>query len=101
MQIRSVGKPPTMSDPLIRVAILDDDESVRKALSRLLRAAGMDTESFETGESFLQSLFDRCPDCLLLDVRMPSMNGEEVLDRLSAMECIVPVIVITAHEDDC
>jgi FixJ family two-component response regulator len=89
-----------MSDARIRVAIVDDDESVRKALSRLLRSAGLDAESFGSGEEFLRSLSHHRPDCLLLDVRMPDMDGVEVVDRLQKMNCSLPVIVITAHEEE-
>ncbi len=79
---------------------MDDDASVRKALGRLLRSAGMASEIFDGAAAFFQSLSDHAPDCLLLDVRMPDMSGEEVLDRLSSMECRVPVIVITAYDED-
>jgi FixJ family two-component response regulator len=81
----------------IRVAILDDDESVRRALVRLLRTAGIVSEAFGAGEDYLQSLSHHAPDCLLLDVRMPDMSGEEVLERLTAMQCQTPVVIITAH----
>ena len=89
-----------MTDARNRVAIVDDDESVRRALRRLLQSAGIDSEGFGSGQTFLDSLSDRRPDCLLLDVRMGDINGEEVLENLAAMKCTVPVIIITAHEDD-
>jgi len=83
------------------VSIVDDDASVRRSTGRLIRSLGLQAETFASADDFLSSGRADQTACLLLDVRMPSMNGEEVLDRLSAMECIVPVIVITAHEDDC
>jgi FixJ family two-component response regulator len=84
----------------IHVAIVDDDDSVRKALSRLLRSAGMDPEGFESGEAFLQSLGTRQPDCLLVDVCMPGMDGAELLEHLAELGYSVPAIVITAHDSE-
>jgi FixJ family two-component response regulator len=89
-----------MTTTRIQVAIVDDDDSVRKALSRLLRSAGMDPESFDSGEMFLESLCDRQPDCLLVDVCMPGMDGLELLQRMTDADCHVPAIVITAHDDE-
>ena len=83
-----------------RVAIVDDDESVRRALGRLLRSAGMLPECFDSAEAFLDSLATRRPDCLLVDVRMPGMDGSELLQRLSELGHCIPAVVITAHEDD-
>ena len=89
-----------MTDTPIRVAIVDDDASIRRALARLLRAAGMESETFDGGEAFLQSLSDHRPDCLLLDSRMSHMTGEQVLEQLAAIHCDVPAVIITAHDDD-
>lgn len=89
-----------MAKPQISVAVVDDDESVRKALCRLLHSAGIESEAFAGGEPFIQSLVRRTPDCVLLDVRMPDMDGEEVLERLDSMKCHIPVIVVTAHDEE-
>jgi FixJ family two-component response regulator len=82
------------------VVVVDDDDSVRKALARLLRAARMDVETFASGDGFLQSLGGRQPDCLILDIRMPGMTGPHLRDRLAALGYRIPIIFITAHAED-
>lgn len=89
-----------MDTPRTTVAVVDDDESVLKALSRLLRSAGMDALAFSSGEGLLENLPDVRPDCLLVDICMPGMDGGELLQRLNAIGCNVPAIVITAHDDE-
>jgi FixJ family two-component response regulator len=81
------------------VAVVDDEESVRKALIRLLRAADMDAESFASGEAFLNSLDKFRPDCVVLDLQMPGLTGRDVQKRLISMQINLPVILITAHDD--
>jgi FixJ family two-component response regulator len=61
-----------------RVFVVDDDHSVRKALGRLLRAAGYETELFEAAEAYLARAAPEPPACLLLDIRMPGMTGLEL-----------------------
>ena len=80
------------------VAIVDDEEPVRKALKRLLRASGLDAESFATGKDFLDAAVQREPDCVLLDLHMPRMSGLQVLRALQAARRILPIVVITAHD---
>ena len=80
------------------IAIVDDEESVRKALVRLLQAAGFATSSFASGNEFLESWhFDR-PDCLVLDVQMPGLSGMEVQQALTVAGARFPVVMITAHD---
>jgi FixJ family two-component response regulator len=81
------------------VAVVDDEESVRRALIRLLRAANMDAESFASGEAFLESLDKFRPDCVVLDLQMPGLTGRDVQKRLLSMKINLPVILITAHDD--
>ena len=81
------------------VAVVDDEESVRKALIRLLRAANMDAEAFASGEAFLNSLDKFRPDCVVLDLQMPGLTGRDVQKRLISMQINLPVILITAHDD--
>jgi len=81
------------------VAVVDDEESVRKALLRLLRAANMDAEAFASGEAFLNSLEKFRPDCVVLDLQMPGLTGRDVQRRLMSMQISMPVILITAHDD--
>lgn len=80
------------------IAVLDDEEPVRKALERLLRSAGMRVEVFKTGGDFLHSLATSSPDCLVLDLHMAGVNGFEVLTRLKAIGASLPVVVITGHD---
>jgi len=86
----------TAGRPLI--AVVDDEEPVRRALARMLNASNFETEVFATGQEFLQALQARCPDCLLLDYQMPGLNGREVQRQLSSARVRVPVIVVTAHD---
>ena len=88
------------SKPLI--AIVDDDESVCRAVRRLVRSLSMDAETFTSGKQFLD-LVDAMPSfqpaCLVLDVQMPEMNGLEVQNRLALSGNKIPVIFITAHDE--
>jgi CheY-like chemotaxis protein len=81
------------------IAILDDEEHYRRALSRLLEAHGYDVASFSAGEELIAEMAQRPFDCVLLDLHMPGMNGFEVLARLRDQPAPPPVIVITAHDD--
>lgn len=89
------------SKPLI--AIIDDDESVCRAVKRLVRSVGMDGETFGSGQQFfdlLDAMPSFQPDCLILDVQMPGMNGLGVQERLAKSAAnTVPVIFITAHDE--
>jgi FixJ family two-component response regulator len=84
------------------IAIVDDDESVCRAVRRLVRSLAMDAETFSSGQDLLD-LLDAMPsfqpDCLILDVQMPGMNGLEVQERLAACGNTFPVIFITAHDE--
>ena len=81
------------------IAILDDEEHYRRALSRLLRAHGYEVASFSTGEELVAEVAQRAFDCVLLDLHMPGMTGFDVLARLRGQPTPPPVIVITAHDD--
>ena len=81
-----------------RIALVDDEESVRKAMSRLLRSAGMEVLTFASGSSFLQVARAVPFDCLVLDLHMPEMNGFELHERLVREGFRVPVVVITGHD---
>jgi len=80
------------------IAVVDDEESIRKALTRLLRSAGMDVGTFPSGVEFLESIRARRPDCVVLDLHMPLMNGFEVQARLAKLSAPVPVVIITGHD---
>jgi FixJ family two-component response regulator len=81
------------------VAVVDDEESVRCALARLLRASGFDAECFASGEAFLGSLAGRRPDCVVLDLQMGGMSGRDVQRQLIGLPTSVPLIIITAHDE--
>ena len=79
------------------ISVVDDDESVRESLDGLIRSVGFAVRVFPSAEEFLNSNHLCDTDCLLLDVRMPGMNGIELHRRLVANHCEIPVIIITAH----
>ena len=80
-----------------RVVVIDDDEAVLDLLRVLLEAEGLDVETFERAGAFLQRAEAPLPGCLLTDVRMPEMDGLELLRALSARGPLPPVIVVTGH----
>ncbi len=88
-----------MAAPLL-ISIVDDDESVREALCGLLRSVGFAVNAFASAEQYLTSDQPRSADCLVLDVRMPGMSGIELQRQLVAGHSEIPVIFITAHEDE-
>jgi FixJ family two-component response regulator len=88
-----------MVPSLALIAILDDEEKLRHALARLLKAHGYAVASFATGEEFLAETAQRHFDCVLLDLTMPGMSGFDVLEALQARVSPPPVIVITAHDE--
>ena len=81
------------------VAIVDDEEGIRKALSRLLRASGLDAESYANGQDFLDAAAAYRPDCVVLDLHMPGMSGLQVLRKLKAAGQRLSIVVITAHDE--
>ena len=83
----------------LRIAIVDDDESVRKALKRLLRAANLDADAFASGREFLDSLAAQLPDCIVLDLHMPGMNGLDIQQQLARGGRQMPIVVITGHDE--
>jgi len=81
------------------IFIIDDDDAVRLSLQAMLGACGYETESFESGVHFLNRPRNGLEGCILLDVRMPDINGLEILKILKKESCAVPVIIITGHGD--
>jgi FixJ family two-component response regulator len=82
------------------VAVVDDDESVSRAIKRLLRFTGLAADTFKTGNDFLdvfESIPSYRPACIVLDVQMPGLNGLEVQQRLAGSG--IPVIFITARDE--
>ena len=91
------GDGESMSPPLI--AVVDDEASVRKALGRLLRAAGFDSRAFASGSEFLAACRREPPDCAVLDMHMPEMSGLEVLKRMNSSGLFLPMVLITADDE--
>jgi len=85
-----------ITKPLI--AVVDDDKSVLRSLSRLLRSAGYAVQSFGSAQEFLVSVATLSPQCLVLDVQMPGMSGFELHGRLKDLGHQIPVVYITAHD---
>ena len=83
----------------IYVAVVDDDESLRRSLSRLLRAAGFQPIGYPSAEAFLDD--DKRPgfDCLVFDIRMDGMSGLDLQEQLAESGSATPIIFITAHDD--
>ena len=84
------------SRPLI--AVVDDEEPVRIALERLLRSAGFNVATFPSGTEFIETLKIHRPDCVVLDLHMPFVNGFYVQTCLAGAGIGLPVIVITGHD---
>jgi len=82
------------------VAIIEDDESYRVAVRRLLKSAGFSARSFASAEDFLSSGEQRETGCLIADIRMPGMSGLDLQSKLNSDHCPIPTIFITAHGDD-
>ena len=84
----------------ITIAIVDDDEAVRSGISRLLRSLGFTAISFSSAEEFLDSGQARASSCVVTDVRMPGMSGIELQQELSAQGLRVPVIFMSAFDEE-
>ncbi len=86
------AQPPT-------VFLIDDDPSVRRGLARLLRIAEINVEAFASAADFLARAHHAGPGCIVLDVRMPGLNGLDLQAELTKAEYSMPVIFISAHGD--
>jgi FixJ family two-component response regulator len=82
------------------VAVVDDDESFRGALQRLLKSAGFPVRSFASAEDFLKSGKQHETGCLIADIRMPGMSGLDLQAKLNADHFPIPTIFISAHGDE-
>ena len=88
-----------MSEPGPIIFVVDDDASVRDAISNLLEAVGLRTKSFASTEAFWKEARPDVPSCLILDVRLPGASGLEFQQTLIKNGFSVPIIFITAHGD--
>ena len=82
------------------VMIVDDDDSIRKSVRRLMKSYGFAVETFASAEEFLASDRVDKTSCLILDVQMPGMNGLELQKSLIASGRVIPIVFITAYSDD-
>jgi FixJ family two-component response regulator len=83
----------------IYIAVIDDDESICRSMSRLLRAAHLQPITYPSAEAFLADTKRPKFDCLLLDIQLKGMSGLDLSRRLSAVKDATPVVFITAHDD--
>jgi FixJ family two-component response regulator len=82
------------------ISIVDDDDAVRNSLDDLIRSIGFRTQGFPSAEAFLNSNQASGTACLILDVRMPGMNGLDLQRQMVAANWRIPVVFITSHADD-
>jgi FixJ family two-component response regulator len=82
------------------VSVVDDDESVRESLPDLLRVLGFAVEAFSSAEEFLASPSLRQTRCVILDIAMPGMSGYDLERELRRREHDIPIVFISAHEDE-
>jgi FixJ family two-component response regulator len=82
------------------VAIVEDDESYRLAMQRLLKSEGFSVQSFQSAEDFLNSGCQQETGCLIADIRMPGMSGLDLQAKLNEDHCPIPIIFVTAHGDE-
>ena len=82
------------------VYIVDDDDLVRKGLARLMRAGGFRPKTYASPEIFLDEVGTEAPACILLDITMPHMSGLQVQEQLRARGNRIPVIAVSARDDD-
>ena len=81
------------------VFVVDDDEGARTSVRALVRSMGIQAQTFESAEAFLEALDPDAPGCLVTDVRMLGMSGIELQEKLAADGILLPVIIITAHAE--
>jgi FixJ family two-component response regulator len=81
------------------VHIVDDDESLRRAMDSLCRSVGFQTRTYGSAQEFLDARREDTPGCLILDVRLPGMSGLDFQSKLVALGIHFPVILVTGHGD--
>jgi two-component system response regulator FixJ len=87
----------TNSTPAVHV--IDDDAGMRKSIQMLLQSANLKTLVYDSAEAFLDDYHANHCGCIVLDLRMPGIGGIELLQRLSAIQCDMPIIIISGHAD--
>ena len=87
-----------MRETRLRVAVVDDEETVRRALGRFFQAAGYDVETYGSGSDFLDAASANRPDCAVIDVHLTGLTAMDVLDRLAAAGITLPTVVVTGRQ---
>lgn len=87
-----------MSD-LTTIYVVDDDDAVRRSLRMLISSVGLNCEAFASGDTFLSSFDREAPGCLVLDIRMPEINGLQVQERLADEGVDLPIILLSGYAD--
>jgi FixJ family two-component response regulator len=97
--VRSAPPHSTTSAEEAIVFVVDDDASVRQALSNLFRSVGLQVETFGSAHEFLQSKLPNAPSCLILDIRLPRLSGLDFQAELAKADIRIPIIFMTGHGD--
>jgi FixJ family two-component response regulator len=82
------------------IYIIDDDESVRKGLTRLMRSVGIKCFTYGDPELFLSEVQNDCCSCIIMDISMPHLNGFELCAKLKDKGITIPVVAVSAHDDN-
>ncbi len=88
-----------MPNPSSLVFVVDDDESLRRSLERLLRVSGYSVQTFSSAAAFLEQPEPDCPSCLLLDIRMPELTGLDLQQAVNQARPALSVILMTGYAD--
>ena len=88
-----------MSEPRPTIFVVDDDASVREAVSNLLQSVGFEAQAFASTEGFRNAARPDAPSCLVLDIKLPGANGLDFQEALARAGISIPIIFITAHGD--
>ncbi len=88
-----------MADSQQTVFVVEDDEAVRDSLELLLKSEGKPVKTYETANAFLSDYSEDMAGCIVLDIRMPGMDGMELQKKLNAKHSILPIIFVTGHGD--
>ena len=88
-----------MNESVSQIYVVDDDISVREALARLIKSAGLSVKTFATAQEILAALQNEAPSCLVLDMLLPDINGLELQRQLATRDIQIPIIFLTGHGD--
>jgi FixJ family two-component response regulator len=88
-----------MTEPQSLVFVIDDDASTRETLSSLIRSVGLQVQLFASAQDFMKSKRPDAPSCLVLDIRLPGINGLDFQQKLAHLNIGMPIIFITGHGD--